>query len=181
MTATAPAEKLLLLGGDFARHNDYLSRLRLDGLSPATALTQQAIPTQDLARLALDIVEGFDAQRMHHSPEIRTVYARVRQLAHLATAAAGHLLDAEDILDDARAGVPVKGDGPLLTYQQALQTANSRLTLVRELTALGPQDTLTAAELFVTERRRRGEIPRSSRPAFPPPSTPHCARWPAAK
>ncbi|GCD41879.1 hypothetical protein [Streptomyces paromomycinus] len=169
MTApTAPAEKLLLLGGDFARQNDYLSRLRLDGLSPATALTQQAVPTQDLARLALDIVDGLDAHRMHHSPEIRTVYARVRQLAHLATAAAGHLLDAEDIIDDARACVPVKGDGPLLTYQQALQTANSRLILVRELTALGPQDTLTAAEVLVTERRRRGDLPPQQPPGFSP-------------
>ncbi|MFB1044231.1 hypothetical protein [Streptomyces chrestomyceticus] len=118
-----------------------------------------------------------------HSPDIRTVYARVRQLARLAIDTANYLLDAEDILDDTHAGVPVKGDGPLLTYRQALQTANSRLILVRKLTAPGPQDTLTAAELFVTERRRRGEIPppRSSRPPSPPPSTPRCARWPAAK
>ncbi|CAM5372399.1 MULTISPECIES: hypothetical protein [Streptomyces] len=169
MTApTAPAEKLLLLGGDFARQHDYLSCLRLDGLSPATALTQQSIPTQDLARLALDIVEGLDAQRMYHSPEIRTVYARVRQLAHLAIDTADHLLDAEDILDDTYAGVPAKGEGPLLTYRQALETANSRLILVRKLTAPAPQDTLTAAELFVTERRRRGEIPPQQPPAFSP-------------
>ncbi|MEU7227476.1 hypothetical protein [Streptomyces chrestomyceticus] len=169
MTApTAPAEKLLLLGADFARHNDYLSCLRLAGRSPVTALTQQATFTQHLARSALDIVDGLNAQSMYHSPEIRTVYARVRQLAQLATDAADRLLDAEDILDDTRAGVPVKGDGPLLTYRQALEMANSRLILVRELTALGPQDTLTAAELFVTDRRRRGEIPPQQQPAFSP-------------
>ncbi len=169
MTApTAPAEKLLLLGADFARHNDYLSCLRLGGLSTATALTQQTSSTQDLARWALDIVDGLNAQSMYHSPQIRTVYARVRQLAQLATDAADHLLDAEDILDDTRAGVPVKGDGPLLIPRQALEAANSRLILVRELTALGPQDTLTAAEVFVTERRRRGEIPPQQPPAFSP-------------
>ncbi|MEU7205586.1 hypothetical protein [Streptomyces sp. NPDC045470] len=169
MTApTAPAEQLLLLGTDFARHNDYLSRLQLDGSSPATALAQQATSTQHLARSALDIIDDLNAQPMYHSPEISTVYARVRQLAHLATDAADHLLDAEDILDDTRAGVPVKGDGPLLTYRQALQMANSRLGLVRELTALGPQDTLTTAELFVTERRHRGELPPQQPPAFSP-------------
>ncbi|MEU7162743.1 hypothetical protein [Streptomyces chrestomyceticus] len=169
MTApTAPAEKLLLLGADFARHNDYLSRLRLDGRSPATALSQQAISTQHLARSALDIIDDLNAQPMYHSPQIRTVYARVRQLAHLAADAAYDLLDAEDILDDARDGVPLNGDGPLLTYRQALETANRSLNLVRELTALGPQDTLTAAELFVTDRRRRSEIPPQQPPAFSP-------------
>ncbi|MFH8591530.1 hypothetical protein [Streptomyces rimosus] len=169
MTApTAPAEQILLLGSDFARHNDHLSRLRLDDLSPASALTQQAISTQHLARSALDIIDGLNAQPMYHGPDIRTVYARVRQLAHLAIDTANYLLDAEDILDDTYAGVPAKGDGPLLTYRQALETANSRLILVRKLTAPGPQDTLTAAELFVTERRRRGEIPPQQPPAFSP-------------
>ncbi|MEU6965394.1 hypothetical protein, partial [Streptomyces chrestomyceticus] len=169
MTApTAPAEQLLLLGADFARHNDHLSRLRLDGPSPATALTQQAASTQHLARSALDIIDGLNAQPMYHSPQIRTVYARVRQLAHLAADAAYDLLDSEDILDDARDGVRLNGDGPLLTYRQALETANRSLILVRELTALGPQDALAAAELFVTDRRRRGAIPSQQPPAFSP-------------
>lgn len=84
------------------------------------------------------------------------MYARVRQLAHLATDAADHLLDAVDILDDTRTGIPFQGEGPLLTYQQALGEAGSRLTLVRDLTALGAPDAVATAELFVTERRRRG-------------------------
>ncbi|RSO07054.1 hypothetical protein DMH18_26240 [Streptomyces sp. WAC 06783] len=113
-------------------------------------------------------MDALNAQPMHHSPDIRTVYARVRQLAHLAIDTANYLLDAEDILDDTYAGAPVKGDGPLLTCRQALETANSRLVLVRKLTAPGPPDTLTAAELFVTERRRRGDIPPQQPPAFSP-------------
>ncbi|OKI10231.1 hypothetical protein A6A06_01620 [Streptomyces sp. CB02923] len=72
------------------------------------------------------------------------------------------------MLDDTYAGVPVKGDGPLLTYRQALQMANSRLVLVRKLTAPAPHDTLTAAELFVTEQRRQGDIPPRQPPAFSP-------------
>jgi hypothetical protein len=96
---------------------------------------------------------------MYHSPAIRTVYARVRQLAHLATDAADHLLDAVDILDDTRAGIPVQGEGPLLTYQQALGEAGSRLALVRDLTALGAPDAVATVELSVAERRRRGVHP----------------------
>ncbi|WP_432012729.1 hypothetical protein [Streptomyces cucumeris] len=98
----------------------------------------------------------LNAQRMYHGPAVRTVYTRVRQLAHLATDAADHLLDAVDILGDTRAGLPVQGDGPLLTHQQAREEAGSRLTLVRDLTALGAPDAVAAAELFATERRHRG-------------------------
>ncbi|MFD5478604.1 hypothetical protein [Streptomyces hawaiiensis] len=105
---------------------------------------------------------------MYYSPAIRTVYARVRQLAHLATDAADHLLDAVDILDGTRTGIPVHEAGPLLTYQQALGEAGSRLTLVRDLTALGAQDAVTTAELFVTERRRRGVAPLPQPPALSP-------------
>ncbi|MBT2509184.1 hypothetical protein J7I98_25530 [Streptomyces sp. ISL-98] len=113
-------------------------------------------------------MDTLNAQPMYHSPAIRTVYARVRQLAHPATDAADHLLDAVDILDDTRAGIPVQDEGPLLTYQQALGEAGSRLTLVRDLTALGAQDALTTAELLVTERRRRGVSPLHQPPALSP-------------
>ncbi|MBT2527557.1 hypothetical protein J7E91_19540 [Streptomyces sp. ISL-99] len=113
-------------------------------------------------------MDVLNAQPMYHSPAIRTVYARVRQLAHLATDAADHLLDAVDILDDTRAGIPVQGEGPLLTHEQALGEAGSRLALVRDLTALGAPDALAPAELFVTERRRRGVHPLHQPPALSP-------------
>ncbi|MGW5442764.1 hypothetical protein [Streptomyces asiaticus] len=163
---TAPAEHLLLLASDFTRHNDALSRIRLTGSSPATALTRQTALTQHLADSALHIVDVLNAQPMYHSPAIRTVYARVRQLAHLATDAADRLLEAVDILDDARAEIPLQGEGPLLTYRQALGEAGARLTLVPDLTALGAQDALVTAELFVTERRRRGVHPLHQPPAL---------------
>ncbi|MEU4173774.1 hypothetical protein [Streptomyces sp. NPDC026589] len=165
---TAPAEHLLLLASDFTRHNDALPRLSLTGSSPATALTHQTALTQHLADSALHIVDILNVQSMYHSPAIRTVYARVRQLAHLATDAADHLLDAVDILDETRAGIPVQGEGPLLTYEQALGEAGSRLVLVRDLTALGAPDALTTADLFVTERRRRGVHPLHQPPALSP-------------
>ncbi|AQU64906.1 hypothetical protein [Streptomyces niveus] len=167
-TPTAPAEHLLLLAADFTRHNDALTRLRLNGTSPATALTHHTSSTQHLANSALHIVDTLNTQPMYHSPVIRTVYARVRQLAHLATSAADHLLDAVDILNNTRPGIPVHGQGPLLTHEQALRGAGSRLTLVRDLTDLGAHDAVTTAEVFVTERRHRGAIPSYRPPALSP-------------
>ncbi|MFD9327819.1 hypothetical protein [Streptomyces sp. NPDC060065] len=149
----------MLLGADFTRYNDALLRHRINGPSPSTFLAAQASAAQHLARAALDIVDTLNAQRMYHSPVIRSVYARVRQLAHLATDTADHLLDAAEILDHTRAGLPVELDDSLLvvlTGQQALGEAGSRLTLVRDLTALGADDALTAAEAYVAERLRRG-------------------------
>ncbi|MBQ0855500.1 hypothetical protein J8N05_45875 [Streptomyces sp. BH-SS-21] len=110
----------------------------------------------------------LNAQSMYHSPDIRAVYARVRQLAHLATDAANHLIDAAGILDHTREGLPIElGDGFLavLTEQQARHEAGRRFTLVASLTALGSSDALATAELFVAERRRRGFVPEHQPPA----------------
>ncbi|MFF3979713.1 hypothetical protein [Streptomyces sp. NPDC001828] len=75
--------------------------------NPTTVLTQQTDTAQHLARSALAIAETLGHQpSMYHSPVIRAVFARVRQLAHLATDAADHLIDAVDILNDTRAGLP---------------------------------------------------------------------------
>lgn len=108
---------------------------------------------------------------MYHSPDIRAVYARVRQLAHLATDAADHLIDAVDILDHTRAGLPVELGNDLLavlTEQQAREEAGRRFTLVANLTALGSSDALATAELFVAERRHRGFVPEHQPPALSP-------------
>ncbi|MCG0285438.1 hypothetical protein [Streptomyces sp. PSAA01] len=164
-TPATPAEQLLLLGADFTRHNDTLARLRLNDSSSATALTHQAAATQHLARSALDIAETLNAQRMYRSPVVRAVYARVRQFAHLATDAADHLLNAVNVLNNARATVSVQDEDALPAYRHALGEAGNHLALVRDLTTLGAQDALTAAEQFVTEQRR-SSVP----PPHPPPA-----------
>ncbi|MET8683718.1 hypothetical protein ABZV77_05835 [Streptomyces sp. NPDC004732] len=99
---------------------------------------------------------------MYHSPVIRAVYARIRQLAHLATDAADHLIDAEDILIHAQAGLPMElGDGFLAvpSEQDARQEIGRRFTLVSELTALGAFDAVGTAEQYVAERRHYGYLP----------------------
>ncbi|MFJ9712840.1 hypothetical protein [Streptomyces sp. NPDC101234] len=163
---TVPAEHLLALAADFTRHNDALAEIRLTAGGPATALNHQTSLTQHLSDSALHIVDVLNEQPMYHSPAIHAVYARVKQLAQLTVTAADHLLNAADILEVTRAGIPVHDDGLLLTSRQALDEARSRLTLVRDLTALGTTDALATAELFVAERRRRGARPLHQPPAL---------------
>ncbi|MGW3009579.1 hypothetical protein ACWC9R_12185 [Streptomyces sp. NPDC001219] len=141
----------------------------LNGPTPTTLLNAQAESAQHLARSALDIADTLTAQPMYHSPAIHAVYARVRQLAHLATDSADHLLDAVDLLDDTRAGLPVElGDGFLavVTEQEARRGAGRYFTLAASLTALGSSDALATAELFVAERRLRGFVPEYRPPAL---------------
>ncbi|AJC55088.1 hypothetical protein [Streptomyces sp. 769] len=157
------------MAADFTRFNDAHLRHALNGTTPATLLNSQTETAQHLAGSALTIVDTLNAQPMYHSPDIRAVYARVRQLAHLATDAADHLIDAVDILDHTRAGLPVElGDDFLavLTEQEARREASRRFTLVASLTALGSSDALATAELFVAERRHRGFVPEHQPPAL---------------
>ncbi|MEV5979677.1 hypothetical protein [Streptomyces sp. NPDC052114] len=156
-----PPEALLALGADYNRHNDALNSLsimEINSARPATAVGRQIPRTQHLATSALHIVDALNHQRMYHSPSIRSAYARIRQLAHLALDAADHLLDAEDILDDARVGAPSE-DGAPLTAEEARAEVRDRLVLVRDLTALGADDTLATAELLATEMRRQHLLP----------------------
>ncbi|MCL2728395.1 MAG: hypothetical protein FWE15_00045 [Actinomycetia bacterium] len=126
-------------------------------------LTQQTDTAQQLARSALAIVDTLSHQpSMYHSPVIYSVFARVRQLAHLATDAADHLIDAADILSDTREGLPIELDDDVLavlTDQQALHEASRRFDLAASLTALGATDALATAEIYVAERRHRGFLP----------------------
>ncbi|MCL7493821.1 hypothetical protein M8I34_20825 [Streptomyces sp. MCA2] len=114
-------------------------------------------------------MDALNAQPMYHSPVIHAVYARVRQLAHLASDAADHLIDAVDLLDHTRAGLPVElGDGFLavVTEQEARRGAGRCFSIVASLTALGSSDALATAELFVVERRRWGFVPEYRPPVL---------------
>ncbi|MFJ9979364.1 hypothetical protein [Streptomyces cyaneofuscatus] len=134
-------------------------------------LITQEEAAQDLARTALGIVTTLNDQRMYESPEIRAVYARVRQLAHLADDAVDHFIAAEDILLAAQAGLPVEtGDGFMTvpTEQQASREALRYFDLVGERLSLGAVDAVAAAELYVTDRRFRGHVPDHRPPVLSP-------------
>ncbi|MER5440116.1 hypothetical protein [Streptomyces sp. NPDC002790] len=137
-------------------------RHRLLSNGPVAALTPQTEAAEKLADDALSVVNSLNAQSMYHSPDIRTAYARVRQLTHLASDAAEHLGAAEDILLSAQAGLPVElGDGfiAVVSEKEARQEAGRRMALVFELTALGATDAVASAELYVADRAKRGYLP----------------------
>ncbi len=124
-----------------------------------------------MADTALTIVGTLNTQSMYHSPEIRAVYARTRQLAQLANDAADHLIDAVDIIEHTVQRLPVElGDGFLavLTEKDARLEASRRFTLTASLTALGACDALAAAEQYVVERRNRGFVPGYQPPSLTP-------------
>ncbi|MFJ4876570.1 hypothetical protein ACIP93_15320 [Streptomyces sp. NPDC088745] len=126
---------------------------------------------QHAADEASAIVGTLNAQPMYHSPEIRAVYARTRQLAQLANDAADHLIDAVDIIEHTVQRLPVElGDGFLavLTEKDARLEASRRFTLAASLTALGAPDALAAAEQYVVERRNRGFVPGYRPPGLTP-------------
>ncbi|AUH44815.1 hypothetical protein CXR04_10020 [Streptomyces sp. CMB-StM0423] len=120
----------------------------------------------------MDIVDVLKAQPMYLSPAIRTVYARVWQLAYLVSDSTDHLLDAVNIIDDTRAGIPGPTGIPL-SHKEVLGEAGRRVELVRDLTALGAPDAVATAELFVTDRRRWGAPPLHQPPSLSP--TQHAA------
>jgi hypothetical protein len=164
-----PAEELLALASEFTRFCDSHLRHKLNGNNPVAMLITQTDAAQNLAHRALSIVTTLNAQSVYHSPAIRAVYARVRQLAHLATDAADHLITAEDILLNTQAGLPVElGDDFLavLTEKEARQEAGRRFTLVAELMALGASDAVATAELYVADRRHRGYVPDHQPPVL---------------
>ncbi|MGZ2362116.1 hypothetical protein LRE75_36575 [Streptomyces sp. 372A] len=141
----------------------------MNGNRPTDILNAQATRAQDLANSALDIVTGLNKESMYRSPVIRAVYARIRQLAHLADDAADHLIDAEDVLAHAQAGLPMElGDGFLAvpSEQDARQEIRRRFTLVSDLTALGASDAVATAEQYVAERRHYGYLPAHQPPAL---------------
>ncbi|MFD4786532.1 hypothetical protein ACFWN1_05515 [Streptomyces sp. NPDC058459] len=164
-----PIEQLLLLAADFTRFHDAQVRHAVNGKRPATVLNTQAASAQHLANSALDIVTTLNTESMYHSPAIRAVYARIRQLVQLATDAAGHLIDAEDIVTHTQEGLPVELDDGFLTVlseEDVRQETGRRFTLVAELTALGASDAVATAEQYGAERRRHGSTPEHQPPVL---------------
>ncbi|WP_432112706.1 hypothetical protein [Streptomyces sp. S1] len=160
---TTPAEQLLALGADFTRYNDLVSGIRLYGPDPVTALAEPIATARRLADSALGIVDALGSDQWVCDRALR---ARVRQLGHLLLESADHLADTVDLLDDTRAGIPVQGEGPLLSVQQSLIAAGRRLPQIHDLTLLGAQDAFDTAELIVAEHRRRGRLPEHRAPAL---------------
>ncbi|MFJ6898117.1 hypothetical protein [Streptomyces hokutonensis] len=166
---TAP-ERLLVLGGCFARHHDVLqSMVLLRGPDPAGTLAQHIRSTQALAQEALEVSTAVRTMPMLcHTSDIRAVMERATQLAALATLAADHLLDAVDILQTAAPAHHERGKTPVVHQGAVLLEAGRRTTLAGRLTSLGAEDCLTASGLLARELYRQHVGPDRRPPTLTP-------------
>ncbi|MGM9335986.1 hypothetical protein [Streptomyces murinus] len=166
MTAapTVP-ERLLGLGADFTRHHDALTDIALlHGPDPGGNLARRSTAAQALAREALDVAEALRTMPgLRHSPEVKAAAERAVQLAALAVLSTDHLLDAADILREARHA----SGKPEVVRQHRLEVGR-HITLAARLTSLGNEDCVATARLVAVELHRQQLAPRLRPPALSP-------------
>ncbi|MBJ7004843.1 hypothetical protein JG491_33080 [Streptomyces sp. CRPSP2-6A1] len=158
-------ERLLGLGADFTRHHDTLTDIALlHGPDPGGNLTRRSTATQALAREALDVAEALRTMPgLRHSPEVKAAMERAVQLAALAVLATDHLLDAADLLQEARHA----NDMPEAVRQHQLEVGR-RITLAARLTSLGNEDCVATARLVAVELHRQQLAPHLRPPTLSP-------------
>ncbi|MFJ4800803.1 hypothetical protein [Streptomyces murinus] len=158
-------ERLLGLGADFTRHHDTLTDIALlHGPDPGGNLTRRSTATQALAREALDVAEALRTMPgLRHSPEVKAAMERAVQLAALAVLSTDHLLDAADLLREARH----VSDMPEVVRQHRLEVGR-RITLAARLTSLGNEDCVATARLVAVELHRQQLAPHLQPPALSP-------------
>ncbi|MBC2878050.1 MULTISPECIES: hypothetical protein [Streptomyces] len=146
-------EQILALASHITRHNDALPAINLASPAPARQLLLHLPLTQRVAHEAFDAADALAHQPLHPAPAVRRSELRIRQLAHLITEAAEHLLDAADLLEATRPQGHEPHDERTLAL--AYQEVRARIAIARDLTALGPDDAVEAAELLGGEMQRQ--------------------------
>ncbi|MGW6742861.1 hypothetical protein ACWGDX_19415 [Streptomyces sp. NPDC055025] len=158
MPADTPSlpERLLILADAFTRHNDTLATLDPTKATSAAVLRPHVLALQSLARDTLTARDAANSQSLHRSTDVCDTEIRLTQLAFLTIAAADHLLDAEDIIDAARADAETPGRDDPHSYLHALMDAGRQIHMARDLTALAPETTARLAETLAAELHRQG-------------------------
>ncbi|MFD4829148.1 hypothetical protein ACFWPV_04715 [Streptomyces uncialis] len=150
-------ERLLALAEQFTRHNDALRMVRIGERTPATAVLVHLSLTRELAHQTGDLYEAVYRLPLHHPGEGRDARIRLQHLAHLTTEAAGHLIDAGDAIDRARDQATSIGE-VLVPNRHMPRSADDRLVLARDLTALGPRTCAETAHTITTEMVRLATV-----------------------
>ncbi|MFE0135990.1 hypothetical protein ACFWY6_31125 [Streptomyces sp. NPDC059037] len=83
-----PVERLLALAGHYTQHNDMLDLLLADSAQPDPATHVAA--AQGLAAETLAVIQAIRDERLYDSAELSDAVVRLKQLAYLSTASAGH-------------------------------------------------------------------------------------------
>ncbi|MYT96636.1 MULTISPECIES: hypothetical protein [unclassified Streptomyces] len=83
-----PTERLLALAGRYTHHNDTLDLLLAESTEPDPDSHVEA--AQGLATETLAAIKAIYDERLYESAELSDAIARLKQLAYLSTASAGH-------------------------------------------------------------------------------------------
>ncbi|CAM5668694.1 hypothetical protein STANM337S_07037 [Streptomyces tanashiensis] len=156
-------EQLLSFGTDHILQHDLLASPALTTPKGAPEIAVRAATALSLARRALDLQEKLAGLPLHQGQTFRSVQARLRQLAMLATDSSEALANAADAL------APVRGITSLEELgapwaMEARQLARDAVAAGRDFMAFGAQDCLAAAEALAADLWQRGSCP-SKRPA----------------
>ncbi|MGW3514545.1 hypothetical protein [Streptomyces hydrogenans] len=156
-------EQLLAFGTDHILQHDLLASPALTTPKGAPEIAVRAATALSLARHALDLQEKLAGLPLHQGRTFRSVQARLRQLAMLATDSSEALANAADAL------APVRGITSLEELgspwaMEARRLARDAVAAGRDFMAFGAQDCLAAAEALAADLRQRGSSP-SKRPA----------------
>ncbi|MEV4943631.1 hypothetical protein [Streptomyces zaomyceticus] len=151
-------EQLLSFGTDHILQHDLLASPALTTPKGAPEITVRAATALSLARHALDLQEDLAGLPLHQGQTFRSVQARLRQLAMLATDSSEALANAADAL------APVRGITSLEELgspwaMEARRLAREAVAAGRDFMAFGAQDCLAAAEALAADLRQRGSSP----------------------
>ncbi|WP_329558892.1 hypothetical protein OG711_08045 [Streptomyces uncialis] len=150
-------ERLLALAERFTRHNDALRMVRIGERAPATAVLDHVSLTRELAHQTGDLHEAVYQLPLHHPGDGRDARIRLRHLAHLTTEAAEHLIDAGDAIDRARDETTAIEE-VFVPHRHMPRSADDRLVLARDLTALGPRTCAETAHTVTAEMVRLATV-----------------------
>ncbi|MFB6631236.1 hypothetical protein ACFCWY_15160 [Streptomyces sp. NPDC056362] len=134
-------EQLLSFGTEHILQHDLLASPALTTPKGAPEITVRAATALPLARHALDLQEDLAGLPLHQGQTFRSVQARLRQLAMLATDSSEALANAADAL------APVRGITSLEELgapwaMEARQLARDAVAAGRDFMAFGAQDCL---------------------------------------
>ncbi|MFJ4338593.1 hypothetical protein [Streptomyces sp. NPDC088915] len=151
-------EQLLSFGTAHVLQHDLLASPALTTPKGAPEVTVRAATALSLAGQALALQEKLAGLPLHQGRTFRSVQARLRQLAMLATDSSEALVNAADALAPIRRITSLE-ELASPWAMEARRLARDAVAAGRDFMAFGAQDCLAAAEALAADLRQRGSSP----------------------